>query len=147
MSNDWKDETVEWDQDGRAAWCEQWAPKCPIGNPQRLAVLVGYREREPGRLQLRVVMSGHDGVCHALTEEDENTVRVRVLLCYEETSQDLEDPDYVNCPVHVYLDNPLNGRTVIAVDDDQPLPLYRPKWEAEHNRRVRRQERSGESAV
>ena len=99
--------STEWDEEAHAAWCEIWAPRCPIGNPQRPAMLVGYREREPGRLQLRAVMRGStEGVCDAIVEEDENGVRVRVLLCWESGDAHWQDRDYVNCPVHVYLDTP-----------------------------------------
>lgn len=116
----------EWDEDARVEWCETWAPNCPIGNPQRVATLVGYREREPGRLQLRAVLRGNtEGVCDAIVEEDESTVRVRVLLCWEDGAEHFKDRDYVDCPVHVYLEKPLNGRTVIEVDEEQPLPLAR----------------------
>ena len=53
-----------------------------MGSPQRPATLVGYREREPGRLQLRAVLrAGTEGICDAIVEEDDETVRVRVLLC------------------------------------------------------------------
>jgi hypothetical protein len=129
----------EWDEDEHAASLYTWAPRCPIGNPQRVAQLVGYREREPGRLQLRAVMHTSEGICEAIAEEDEQSVRVRVLLCYED-DDDSEDGEYLNCPVHVYLEAPLNGRTVVAVDMDRPLPLYAPKWEIEHNERVKREQ-------
>jgi hypothetical protein len=129
----------EWDEDEHAAWLDTWAPRCPIGNPQRVARLVGYREREPGRLQLRAVMHTSEGICEAIAEEDEQSVRVRVLLCYED-DDDSEEGEYFNCPVHVYLAAPLNGRTVVAVDTDRPLPLYAPQWEIEHNERVKREQ-------
>jgi hypothetical protein len=147
-SNRFDESPEEWDEDAHAAWCETWAPRCPIGNPQRVATLVGYREREPGRLQLRAVLRVRtEGVCEAIVEEDENIVRVRVILCYEDSAEHSKDRDYVDCPVHVYLDKALNGRTVIAVDGDEELPLYAPRWEIEHNRRVRQQNRGGGSAV
>lgn len=131
MSSEWDEDCGdEWDDDERAAWCETWAPRCPVGNLQRPATLVGYREREPGRLQLRaVIRAGTEGVCDAIVEEDETTVRVRVLLCWPDSTEHLNDRDYVNCPVHVYLETPLDGRSVVAVDgDEQPLPLFTPSW-------------------
>jgi hypothetical protein len=40
--------------------------------PDRSATLVGYREREPGRLHLRAVLRGRtEGVCDAIVEEDQ----------------------------------------------------------------------------
>jgi hypothetical protein len=133
----------EWNEDAHAEWCATWAPRCPLGNPQRPATLTGYREREPGRLQLRVVLRARtEGVCDAIVEEDEETIRVRVLLCWEDSSEHFADRDYLDCPVHVYLDRPLTGRAVICVDDEQPLPLYEPQWEIEHNRRVAQENRA-----
>jgi hypothetical protein len=130
MSIDWADDSIEeWDDEAHAAWCETWAPRCPIGNPRRPAKLVGHREREPGRLQLRAILRARtEGICHAIVEEDEHEVRVRVLLCWEDSDAHWADRDYMDCPVHVYLETPLNGRTVIAVDDEAPLPLFVPDW-------------------
>jgi hypothetical protein len=114
----------------RAKWLEKWAPECPIGNPQRLRRCVGYREREPGRLQLRVPLGGAEGVCDVIVAEDEESVTVRVLICYED--DDGEDAgvnaEYVSCPVHVYLAQPLEGRAVVDLDSGEALPLFIPSW-------------------
>ena len=59
-------------------------PRCPIGLPQRPCKCIGYREREPGRLQLRIVMSCDEGICDAIAEETDDRVYVRVILCYDE---------------------------------------------------------------
>ena len=48
----------------------------------------------------------------------------------------------MDCPVHAYLDQPLGDREVIDVDTQKPLPLYAPRWEIEHNRRVLAEEGS-----
>lgn len=131
MRNSWPDDPApeEWYDEAHADWCETWEPRCPIGNPQRPATLVGYREREPGRLQLRVVLrAGTEGVCDVIAEEDDEAVRVRVLLCWEDAIAHIHDRDYMDCPVHVYLDRPLGDRTVIDVDDEQALPLFVPDW-------------------
>lgn len=135
--------TSEWDEYAHSEWLETWAPKCPIGNPQRVARLVGYREREPGRLQLRAIIRADEGVCEAIAVEDEETVQVRVLLCYEDSDEPLVDREALDCPVHVYLEAPLASRTVIAVDIERPLPLYAPRWEVEHNQRVAKQRSEG----
>ncbi len=131
----------EWDENEHAAWLETWAPRCPIGNPQRVAQLVAYREREPGRLQLRAVIHSTEGVCDVIADEDKETVHVRVLLCYELDGH--EDGEYLDCPVHVYLEEPLNGRTVIDVDRERELPLYEARWEVEHNQRLARERAEG----
>jgi hypothetical protein len=112
----------------RAAWLEKWAPDCPIGNPQRVRTCVGYREREPGRLQLRVPLARTEGVCEVIVAEDEEKILVRVLVCYEEDEDDEPRPEYVNCPVHVYLDQPLNDRAVVDEETTEELPLFVPHW-------------------
>jgi hypothetical protein len=131
VSTEWRDEEwpAVWADDEHAAWLDKWAPKCPIGNPQRVRECQAYREREPGRLQLRVaVLPATEGVCDVIVEEDEDTVRVRVLLCYEDHDDREEEREYWNCPVHAYLESPLNGRTVIDVQTDRALPLFVPSW-------------------
>jgi hypothetical protein len=155
MGTGWSDEDFD-DESGGGwnnarhdddAWLDRWAPKCPIRNVQRVGRLLGYREREPGRLQLRVAIRPRtDGVCEAIVEECEATVQVRVLLCFEDRDESWDDREYWDCPVHVYLEKPLADRTVIAVDGDEGLPLYAPRWEIEHNRRVERENRRRRSA-
>ena len=125
------DQLDAWDEHEHAAWLDTWAPRCPIGNLQRAAHLVGYREREPGRLQLRAVIRVDEGLCEVIAEEDEESVRVRVLLCYEDTDDPILAREALNWPIHVYLEQPLNGRTVISVDTDEPLPLYVSRWDAQ----------------
>ncbi len=131
MRNDWLDDDSpeEWYDEAHATWCETWEPRCPMGYSQRPATLVGYREREPGWLQLRAVMrAGTEGICDVIAEEDDETVRVRVLLCWEDPCEHLRDRDYVDCPVHVDLEQPLGDRSVIEVDEEQVLPLFVPDW-------------------
>jgi hypothetical protein len=111
-----------------AGWLEKWAPDCPIGNPQRVRTCVGYREREPGRLQLRVPLAGTEGLCEVIVEEHEEKILVRVLVCHEEDEEREPGPEYVDCPVHVYLDEPLNGRVVIDEETGEALALFVPRW-------------------
>jgi hypothetical protein len=132
--------TAEWIHEGwpvdgtaeeRADWLEKWAPRCPIGNPQRVRRCMGYRERDPGRLQLRVALGGNEGVCEVVVDETDEIVTVRVFLCYDEDEEDNDrgrDREYINCPVHVYLDKPLDGRTVVDFQSNEELPLYVPNW-------------------
>jgi hypothetical protein len=63
------------------------------------------------------------------SEEDDDAVYVRVILCWDEDDEDERGVEHVNCPVHVYLEKPLNGRTVIDVDRETALPLFVPDWE------------------
>lgn len=67
------------------------------------------REREPGRLQLRVVLRPGEGVCEVLVDEDDDRVEVLVLVCGDaETGAEATD-----CPVHVYLGQALGDRRVV----------------------------------
>jgi hypothetical protein len=108
---------------------ERWTSPCPDGRPQRAAVCLGYRERDPGRLQLRVALSGHEGVCDVIVEEDDDRVRVRLLVCCEEEiTEENDDHEFSNCPVHVYLEKQLGARTVIDVQTGEPVTLFVPTW-------------------
>ncbi|HWF25613.1 MAG TPA: hypothetical protein VG275_09205 [Solirubrobacteraceae bacterium] len=119
-----------WYNPEHAAWLEKWAPRCPDGKPQRVRECLGYREREPGRLQLRVALTLGEGVCNAIVDERPDAVHVRLLVYYHEDEDEEYDPkaEYWNCPVHVYLEHPLNGRKVIDVETDREVPLYVPTW-------------------
>lgn len=131
MRRDWPDDDSpeQWYDEAHANWCETWAPRCPIGNPQRPATLVGYREPAPGMLRLRVMLrAGTEGICDVLAEEDDETVRVRVLVCWEDAVAHIHDHDYTDWPVHVDLEQPLGDRTVVEVDDEQVLPRLVPDW-------------------
>jgi hypothetical protein len=93
---------------------ESWIP-----HEQRWRACEGQMEREPGRLQLRVPLRGQEGVCSVLFEECETSVAVLVLVCGE------DDPkgDWVDCPVHIYLEHPLGNRKVVdLVRANRPVP-------------------------
>lgn len=136
MATDWQGEdSDDWtgaefrDEDEHARWVERWTSPCPDRRPQRVANCLGHREREPGRLQLRVALTRGEGVCDVIVEEDQDTVRVRLLVCYDEDClESWADREYTDCPVHVYLDQPLGDRTVIDVQTDEPVPLFVPNW-------------------
>jgi hypothetical protein len=102
---------------------------CPDGHRQRLSHPLGFRERNVGELELRVLLGpGEDGVCQVIVEERDEEVYVRVLV----HGRDEDDVparrghDYTDCPVRMWLDEPLGERAVIDVDDDEELPLYVP---------------------
>lgn len=110
---------------------------CPDGDPQRPGICLGYREREPGRLQLRVALGGEDkGVCKADVEEDDEAIRVRLFICYDRFGD--HDREYLNCPVHVYLDEPLGDRRVIDLVTGRELPLCGPRFEQPPGRKQRK---------
>ena len=61
-------------------------------------------------------------------KEQEDKVRVRVLVCYEPRTDGYPTPrEFVSCQVRVWLDRPLEGRTVIDEDSDEELPVYTPR--------------------
>ena len=118
---------IVWDDEAHAAWLERWAPRCPDGNPQRLARPLGFRERNVGELELRVALGdGDHGACRVIVDEQDDEVYVRVLVCYDERSS--RPREYMDCPVRVWLEKPLGHRAVIDVDSDEELPLFTPSW-------------------
>jgi hypothetical protein len=123
---------IEWDTEAHAEWCEKWSPPCPDGEPQRVRRAEGFRERNLGELELRVPLSlgaGEHGACQVIVDEHEDEVHVRVLVCYEDSDDAPTRPrEYVDCPVRVWLEQPLGERAVIDVDSDEELPLYTPEY-------------------
>jgi len=76
-------------------------------------------EREPGRLQLRVGLCTHEGVCNVLVEEGTESVAVLILVCGDTKATG----GYTDCPVHVYLDEQLADRVVLdVVQGRRPVP-------------------------
>jgi hypothetical protein len=71
---------VEFDAEAHAEWCANWAPPCPVGNPQRLRRALGCRERSLAELELRVPLSftEPEGACQVIVDERDNEVYVRV---------------------------------------------------------------------
>lgn len=93
---------------------EDWEP-----HEQRWRECTGHMEREPGRLQVRAALRRGEGVCSVLFEENAASVKVLILVC------GTADPDseYVDCPVHIYLEEPLGDRPVLdVVRERRPVP-------------------------
>ena len=65
-------------------------------------------------------------------DERDDEVYVRVLVCCCDDDEDDEgnwrDREYTDCPVRVWLKQPLGERAVIDVDGDEELPLYIPNY-------------------
>jgi hypothetical protein len=104
---------------------------CPDGQQQRLCHPLGFRERNLGELELRVLLGpGDHGVCQVIVEERGDEVYVRVLAhcCDEDDAPARRSRDYIDCPVRVELDEPLGERAVIDFDCDEELPLYKPLY-------------------
>ena len=140
---------IVWDDQAHAAWLERWAPRCPDGNPQRLARPLGFRERNVGELELRVALgAGDHGACRVIVDEQDDEVYVRVLVCYDDRSS--RPREYMDCPVRVWLETPLGHRAVIDVDSNEELPLFTPSWfngVRQPNAGYRPANRRGERAV
>jgi len=84
---------------------------------QRPRACIGYREREPGRLQLRVELFAGEGVCDIDFEETQDSIAVELFVCGDVTDRNV----ICDCPVHIYLDQLLNGRSVIDVLSGQTV--------------------------
>jgi len=107
---------------------ERWAPPCPLGHPQRPVSAHAYRDKLQGCLQLRVdKRPGVEGVCSVVVQESSDIVLVRVILCCPEGDAD-DESELWDCPTRVWLDDPLDGRTVIDVESGLRLPTYESKW-------------------
>lgn len=110
--------------------CAEWPP-CPDGNPQRLCHALGFRERNVGELELRVLLGGDDGgVCQIVVDERDDEVYVRVFVCRDVADERSRSAPrkVLDCPVRVWLERPLGERAVIDVDTDEELPLFTPAY-------------------
>lgn len=83
------------------------------------------REREPGRLQLRVILCPRESVYEVIVEESDTRIEVLVLICGDREI----GGEPIDCPVHVYLESPLAGREVIdRARDGVPVDEFVPTW-------------------
>jgi hypothetical protein len=133
-TTDWDGQPiVEFDSEAHQKWLEKWAPECQ----RRVRRALGFRERNISELELRVALGGDDrGVCRVILDERDDEVYVRVLVCCCDDDDDDDDDDgtrrrqreYMDCPVRVWLKQPLGERAVIDVDSDDELPLYIPLY-------------------
>src|ERR1700759_2099982 len=127
-TTDWNGEPIiEFDSEAHAKWLEKWAPECR----RRVRRALGFRERNIGELELRVALGGDDrGVCRVILDERDDEVYVRVLVCGCAADDDDDGTwrEYTDCPVRLWLKQPLGERAVIDVDSDEELPLYIPMY-------------------
>jgi hypothetical protein len=100
-------------------------PRDHVMHLRRLRPCFRCREREPGRLQLRVVLRPDEGVCEVVVEETDTRVEVLILVCGEIEDRD----DAIDCPVHVYLSEALGGREVVdAARGGATVDRFTPNW-------------------
>ncbi|MDE3134737.1 MAG: hypothetical protein KGL15_11775 [Acidobacteriota bacterium] len=103
----------------------RWAPPCPAGHPQRPTPAIAHRDKLGGLIQLRAIMHPEDGICSVVIQESRDLVLVRVILCRHEDSWDEDDEsELFNCPVRVWLDEPLDDRWIIDVETGLRLPHH-----------------------
>lgn len=87
---------------------EQWKPLSREISPRRC---VGHMEREPGRLQLRLVLYPGEHVCEIDIEEDDEAVVAFASVCVP-VEEDDGGGDACEVPCHVYLESPLGDHAV-----------------------------------
>jgi hypothetical protein len=100
-------------------------PLPELADTRRPRTCFRCREREPGRLQLRVILRPGENVCDVLVQENDARVEVLVLVCGE--IEDLNEA--IDCPVHVYLSGALGSRLVVdAARDGATVEPFTPNW-------------------
>jgi hypothetical protein len=80
---------------------------------------VAYREREPGRLQLRFVLDADEHMHEIVVEEDDDVVEVFATVCGPVSGPSGE---VIEGPWHVYLERPLTGRAVVDALSGREVP-------------------------
>jgi hypothetical protein len=102
---------------------EEWENMAPRldDTPRRLAPrsAVAYCEREPGRLQLRLVVDVDEHIDDIVVDESDDSVVVFASVCSPTTGA---CRDQIDAPFHVYLDEPLGERRVIDALSGRELP-------------------------
>ena len=86
---------------------------------------LAYCEREPGRLQLRLVVDRDEHIDDIVVDETDDTIVVFAAVCSPATGA---RRDLCDCPFHVYLKEPLGERRVIDALSGRELP-YRNVWD------------------
>jgi hypothetical protein len=109
------------DDDDREAWAPNLDPTLRQLMPR---TCVGYREREPRRLQLRFVIDGNEHMYDIVVNEDDDSVVVHGEVCSPTTGA---CRDQCDVPFHVYLDQPLGERRVVDALSGREIP-YRDVW-------------------
>jgi hypothetical protein len=89
--------------------------------------LAGCREREPGRLQLRVVHHPDEHVDDIILAEDDELVAVLGLVCIPAAGS--ASSELWDVPVNVHLERPLGDRAVVDGCTGERLPLVRSAWD------------------
>ena len=85
-----------------------------------LRASVAYREREPGRLQLRFALDAEEHMHEIVVDEDDDdVVEVFATVCGPVSGPSGE---VIEGPWHVYLERPLAGRSVVDALSGREVP-------------------------
>jgi hypothetical protein len=102
---------------------EDWDDMAPMldPTPRRLAPrsCVAYCEREPGRLQVRLVVDRDEHIDDIVVIEDDDSVVVCASICSPTTGV---RRDQIDAPFHVYLEEPLGERKVVDALSGRAVP-------------------------
>jgi hypothetical protein len=105
---------------------ELWEKMRPALDPTRRRLaprsFVAYCEREPGRLQLRLVLARDEHIDDIVVDEEEDCVIAFASVCGPTTGA---HPEQMECPFHVYLERPLGDRKVVDSLSGRKLPYPR----------------------
>jgi hypothetical protein len=103
-------------------------PISPLGLSQVARRCLGYCEREPLRLQLRVALLYTEEVCDVAVDERASHV-VRVVICWHDDLPDgYLEPGFAEERTHTYLQEPLAARPLLDFETGEPVPFYVPTW-------------------
>jgi hypothetical protein len=126
-------EFASWEPDRPETALGPTVPPCPDGNDQRLVEILGFRLKVADYLQLRVLTrDGDRGICHVTLEQDPGQVRVLAVACLHEADHESwrrTPSTRMDSPCNLWLDEPLDERTVVDIDSGLPLPLCIPGWD------------------
>ena len=89
--------------------------------PRRLAPrsFTAHCEREPGRLQLRLVLARDEHVDDIVVDEEDDRIVASAAVCSPTIGA---HPEQMEGPFHVYLEEPLGERKVIDALSGRALP-------------------------
>ena len=102
---------------------ECWENMAPLldDTPRRLAPrsFTAHCEREPGRLQLRLVLARDEHVDDIVVDEEDDRIVAFAAVCSPTIGA---DPEQMEGPFHVYLEEPVGERRVIDALSGRELP-------------------------
>src|SRR3954453_14418747 len=102
---------------------ECWENMAPLLDAPRRRLaprsFTAHCEREPGRLQLRLVLARDEHLDDIVVDEEDDRIVVFAAVCSPTIGA---HPEQMEGPFHVYLDGPLGERRVIDALSGRALP-------------------------